>query len=103
MDTTPTIPDLAYQHLRAPNDPNGNPRRVYVIMRLHAGDRYGGWAHILAVLDEGYSGVQAVDGAGYGPRSGMVELPSIDVSPATYREWIKYGRTGKSAGRPSLR
>lgn len=61
-------------HLCAPNDTNGNPRRVYV---LH--DRAGS---IVAAIDEGYSGHHAVKEAGY---PNAVMGPAYDTIPSEYR------------------
>ena len=62
------------QHLRAPNDTNGNPRRCYVVY-----DDNGG---VLDVIDEGYSGL---------PKAlrNIAHLPDIEVEAKTYREWVK--------------
>lgn len=40
-------------HYAAPNDRNGNPRRVFVVRRMSRGSDY---AEVVAVLDEGYAG-----------------------------------------------
>lgn len=39
-----------YQHLSAPNDVNGNPRRLYVVYSTINGE-------VLKVYDEGYGGL----------------------------------------------
>lgn len=53
MSTTETTTEtetgpLFALHLRAKNDPNGNPRRVFV--------GYNEWGHIVEITDEGYAG-----------------------------------------------
>lgn len=75
---TPEDAQPAYvQHLRAPNDYNGNPRRVYVVYN-RAGD-------VVDAIDEGYRGL---------PQSlrGVAGLPSIEVAPSVYREFLKMGQ-----------
>lgn len=62
------------QHLRAPNDGNGNPRRCYVIRSV------GGIT--LTVIDEGYSGLPKW------ARS-LVDLGSVEVTASTYKAWLK--------------
>jgi hypothetical protein len=80
-----------YQHLRAPNDPNGNPQRVFVVYDT---DRAG---DIVAVIDEGYSGRQALRNAGI--PSDTVELPSINISRAEYHAFRRIGREKAWAAR----
>ena len=74
--TTDTITMYAVQHLRAPNDVNGNPRRCYVLYRL---DDDGAW--LVEVRDEGYAGE---------PREWMAHphLRPIDVSARVYRRFL---------------
>ena len=69
----------AYQHLRAPNSPSGNPQRLYA---LYEGDRY---ARLVALYDEGYSDR---------PRElrDVCELPSVDISRADYHHRCKLAR-----------
>ena len=71
--------ELLMQRLIAPNDRNGNPRRLFVIYDADYGE-------IQAVFDEGYQGLGAVP---QDIRSVSVELPSIPVSVSTYREFRK--------------
>lgn len=65
-----------YQHLRAPNDASGNPRRCYVIFDVDA--------NILDVVDEGYSGFPAV----YRDMK-LAQLPTMTVTPSEYRQFLK--------------
>jgi hypothetical protein len=62
---------FAYQHLRWPNDTNGNPRRLYLV--------YDENASLLAVIDEGYRGL---------PKGlhGIPQLPTMELN-AGYREY----------------
>ncbi len=64
------------QHLRAPNDVNGNPRRCYVI--------YSDDATILDVIDEGYVGrpMWVRD---------LAELPEMNITATEYKQWLKMG------------
>lgn len=64
------------QHLRAPNDTNGNPRRCFAL--------YGDDGKLLDVVDEGYKGQPL-------HARGLVQLPSVEISASEYREWIKAG------------
>lgn len=69
-------------HICAPNDANGNPQRAYAV--LH-GDE------VIAVIDEGYDGEQAV--ARDFPRAaGVVQFvpERINVSPEEYRRWLSF-------------
>lgn len=66
---------MAWQHLRADNDTNGNPRRCYVV--------YGGNGDILDVIDEGYEGRP-------GWLRDVPQLASVDVSPTEYRQFLKF-------------
>lgn len=61
--------------LRAKNDRNGNPRRVFVA--IEDGDVKG-------VFDEGYSGSAAVPES-FGKWRGI----TIDVTPSEYRRVLK--------------
>jgi hypothetical protein len=69
----PTKP-VAYQHLRAKNDVNGNPRRLFVV--------YGPGGEVLEVIDEGYRGwpVHLRD---------IAQLPTFDITPTEYRQWLR--------------
>ena len=68
--TTPKF----YQHLKALNDINGNPQRLYVV--------YDDTGNVVSAHDEGYSGL---------PKEckNLTELPDIDISQKTYRQWRK--------------
>ena len=61
---------------RAPNDKNGNPRRIYVV--------YGADESIIVTVDEGYMGNSAL------PLQYQT-LPKIDVDSIaeTYRSFLK--------------
>ena len=67
-------PQRVYQRLRADNDPNGNPQRLWIVYDVStdgAGDE-------VEVYDEAYRGK---------PRealAGMIELPSVDISKSDY-------------------
>ena len=58
----------------APNDRNGNPRRVSIL--LHAGE-------ILEVRDHGYSGA---------PRGWPSEVIRQAITATDYREWTQHPR-----------
>lgn len=71
MDKKPTM----FQHIRAENDANGNPRRLWVFYRPDG--------IICKVIDEGYSGRPALC-------KGLVELAEINVGPKEYRSLRNY-------------
>jgi hypothetical protein len=69
-------------HLAAPNDVNGNPRRVYVAIR--GGAIVGAW-------DEGYAGWGAVPAGPLRELARIVER--IPTTPGAYRAILKsHGR-----------
>jgi len=65
---------VMFQHLKAKNNKNGNPRRVFIFMNK--------WGCILFVCDEGYSGT---------PKQcrGLIELPSLKVPVSLYKEILR--------------
>lgn len=69
-----------FQHVKAPNDTNGNPRRCFVIYDLDSG------RGITEVIDEGYSGrpIRLRD---------MYELANVNVSAREYRSFIAIGKS----------
>lgn len=73
---------LLYQHLRAPNDRNGNPRRLYVFYKTDEDGDTQGYASLVRVHDEGYAGrpLHLLEGA--------IELPSVGISASEYRDWL---------------
>jgi hypothetical protein len=68
---------LCYQQLRAPNDTNGNPRRLWVV--------YHQDGTVAEVVDEGY---------GNRPKylSTLPDLGSIDIAGKEYRAFISLGK-----------
>lgn len=64
-----------YQHLKAENDANGNPRRLYLIINEKG--------VVLNALDEGYVGKWILDRAGYDWED-MIELPDINITVTEY-------------------
>ena len=76
--SVPANGPLAYQHLRASNDSNGNPRRLWIV--------YGRDGAPLRIEDEGYSGREAVRGLN------CPELPSAEITPKDYRAWLRLAR-----------
>jgi len=59
------------QHLRATNDTNGNPRRVFAVYDMNTGD-------IIEVIEEGYQG----SGAYSKKYPDHIMLPDVVVSPS---------------------
>lgn len=73
---------MAWQHWRANNDVNGNPRRCYVV--------YAQTGHILDVIDEGYAGK---------PRwlNDLPQLATVDVSVTQYRQILTFAASQASS------
>lgn len=73
------------QHIRAPNDRNGNPRRCFILYHVREDETQDGNAYptirILAVEEEGYAGIPD-EWRGYG------RLPAINVSVSEYRRLL---------------
>jgi len=63
-----------YQHLITKNDPNGNPRRLYVF--------YDSLGNVAKIIVEGYCGK---------PKEceEQIELMSVEISPSFYRRLLK--------------
>ena len=84
MARFPIDPPTMYQHLRAPNDRNGNPRRLWAF--------YTGAGMVDHVIDEGYGGRPQ-------EAQGLAELPAINIAPSEYRAWI-HGEQSRKERRP---
>jgi len=72
----------AWQHLKADNDPDGNPQRLYVVYELQTGeyaDNLGSfqWWRIVGVYDEGYAGMPS-------SLKSLPEIPSVRISKSDY-------------------
>lgn len=75
-----TLLRYAIQHLAAPNDVNGNPRRLYLVHDLIRGGSPRAY-------DEGYLGSEAVP---QGIREDAHELaPRLEVTPKAYRDTLR--------------
>jgi hypothetical protein len=66
---------MLYQHLSAPNDKNGNPRRVWVV--------YNEVGNISAVHDESYGNLPAY------LRSEGQQLAGFDISTSQYLRLVR--------------
>jgi hypothetical protein len=66
-----------FAHYCAPNDVNGNPRRVYALLEE---------GKIIAAWDEGYLGSDAVPGIW---RRDAYNAPRVEVSATKYRKILK--------------
>ena len=71
----------AYQHMKAPNDTNGNPRRLFMV--------YDGSTQF--AVDEGYKGKPKFlnycrHGRNWGNGDDFQELMPVDISPKEYRK-----------------
>lgn len=79
----------AFQHIRAKNDRNGNPQRLYLIFAQDG--------QTLGAIDEGYSGIGAIARAfGWDGHKGirkvrdtLRELTSISVPVSEYRTLLR--------------
>jgi hypothetical protein len=71
--------------LKAPNDPNGNPRRAWV--RFEDGLAVESWS-------DNYDGIHAVPLC---RRALAAHAPAINVTPSELHAWIK---AAKANGRP---
>ena len=70
------------QKLVAPNDRNGNPRRLWVVYQVGKKQEA---TYVEIVIDDGYRG--RPDEA-----MNIPELSNIDISSGTYEEWIRYAK-----------
>lgn len=66
---------ILYQHVRALNDANGNPRRLYLVIDTDHPESTN-------AVDEGYEGRPTGLASAH-------ELPSIDVAPSEYKRLLK--------------
>ena len=97
-----------YQQLAAPNDRNGNPRRLWVVCFQRDYDRPGqdvtsGALVTTAVVTEGYLGRSCVSewfadnpqllAAGHPV---TLELPEVNVTATEYRNWVRFARESDS-------
>lgn len=73
--------------LRANNDPNGNPRRLYAALGTGEDSDHG---RILGVWDEGYSGHNAVPER---LRDQARNAPTFDVTTRQYLDLLKEATT----------
>jgi len=64
-------------HLRADNDPNGNPQRLYVINNLKG--------EIIDVIDEGYYGINAIKNK----YPNYVEVATYHIPKSHYHELLR--------------
>ena len=67
--------------LRAPNDRNGNPRRLFLVVSTKDGNLVG-------VHDEGYKGRDCVP-TEYREAARMAY--TVDIGASEYKEWLKRG------------
>jgi hypothetical protein len=71
------------QHLKAPNDKNGNPQRCYVV--------YSTQGEFISTHNEGYKGKACIPEyiRKYNGNNAF-DLPSINVTVKEYKSWLKY-------------
>lgn len=80
--TTMAKKTITYLRLKAPNDRNGNPRRVFLVYGV---DKY---VNLVATVDEGYAGDAEVRKRWPNAKS----MGDIEVSASTYREFRNWGK-----------
>jgi hypothetical protein len=69
-----------FQHLCAPNDRNGNPRRLWVLYSKGTGD-------VFEVINEGYGGRPTVCDARRVKTA--TEVAQIQISTKEYNNWCR--------------
>ncbi len=75
---------MIIQHLKAPSDNNGNPRRLWAVCHPKNG-------HLMELIEEGYQGRPAgVDQRLTKAR--LVELPEVSITVGEYKRWKKYAK-----------
>jgi len=67
------------QQLKAPNDRNGNPQRVWVVYAIDEGD---GLAFPVETINEGYGGIPE-------KCRELIRLLPVEVSTKEYKAWLK--------------
>lgn len=80
-DWSPRIEPLIAIKINAGLSQNGNPRKGWVIVDTRDGDR-------VDFVDEGYSGDAGLERV----YPGIVMFEWLNVTPAEYRENLKFGR-----------
>lgn len=80
-----------YQHYLAPNDTNGNPRRLWVVYEV--GNLASSDLYIAEVIDEGYGGRPE-------KLNGVPCVPPVDVSTGEYNAMVRFAKAS-SIFRPS--
>lgn len=71
---------LVKQKWSAENDENGNPRRLWLIMKVGEGRND---VNIVSVVDEGYGNLSREDRT-------LPELPHVRTGADTYDSWIAH-------------
>ena len=66
------------QHLSAPNDVNGNPRRLYYVLNVHTKNEM--------VFDEGYEGFMGIPEY---IRTSFFALPDMKITATEYKRFLK--------------
>lgn len=74
---------MIVQHLKAPNDRNGNPRRLWAVYGSDSGN-------LVELIEEGYAGRPDVCDDWRNPD--VVEIPEINITAGEYNAWKKYAK-----------
>lgn len=70
---------LSVLHLKAPNDPNGNPRRLFVVVHPQKG--------IVLTVDEGFAGIHSL--VAVAPELRRHEPITLPIDASTYRKLLR--------------
>lgn len=82
MSVTNARPRYTIMHLAAPNDANGNPRRLFLVQDITE-------VEMPRAYDEGYYGSDAVPAE---IRADARDLGRFEVTPRTYRDTLRRWR-----------
>ena len=72
------------QHVKAPNDKNGNPRRLYLVTDTNN----GAFTTRTQAFDEGYAGPGVIPGHKRNVAH-AIELPSVHVTAREYQRLLR--------------
>jgi hypothetical protein len=73
------------QHIKAPNDLNGNPRRLFLVVWVYEN------GNVTMAYDEGYAGRGAIPDKRNTAHASMpdIELPPINTTPSEYKRLLR--------------
>lgn len=74
---------MIVQHLKAPNDSNGNPRRLWAVYGSYSGN-------LVELIEEGYAG--RPDACNKRLNPDVVEVLEVNITVGEYNVWKKYAK-----------